>query len=200
MKRHLWIISLALTAAWISLAQAQTQTPTDYVRGVLDQVLALQNNPALAGEAKESARAQQIRQVIHKSFDFSLMAQDSLGGAYSRLGAGQRREFQETFSALFQDSYTRMVLKFLKKETIKYQQERLEGDKARVSTSIVRSNENIPVEYRLRRASQNWLIYDVIVDGVSILENYRTQFSQIIRTKSFDYLLNQMRTQRRALP
>jgi phospholipid transport system substrate-binding protein len=198
MKRRLWIISLALAALYSSLAQAQTQTPTAYVRGILDQVLAIQNKPGLA--AQETARAREIRQVIQRSFDFPLMAQNSLGPAYGRLGAGQRREFTDTFSYLFQDSYTRLVLKFLKQETIKYQQERLEDGKARVSTAIARSNETIPVDYLLHRTSQGWLLYDVVVDGVSILENYRSQFSQVIRTHSFDYLLNQMKTQRRATP
>ena len=104
-----------------------------------------------------------------------------------------------TFGYLFQYSYTRLVLNFLKKENIQYGQERLEGDRARVDTTIVRTNENIPVTYLMHTAPQGWILYDVIVDGVSILQNYKTQFAQVIRTKSYRFLLDKMEEQRRAI-
>jgi phospholipid transport system substrate-binding protein len=63
----------------------------------------------------------------------------------------------------------------------------------------VRTNETIPVDYLMRAAAQGWLLYDVIVDGVSILDNYRSQFAQVIRSQSFESLLNKMKTQRRAV-
>jgi phospholipid transport system substrate-binding protein len=103
-----------------------------------------------------------------------------------------------TFGYLFQDSYTRMVLNFLKQETIKYHQEHRENGQARVNTTIVRANETIPVDYLMRRQQPGWLLYDVNVDGVSILDNYKTQFAQVIRTQSFDSLLQKMKTQQRA--
>jgi phospholipid transport system substrate-binding protein len=127
------------------------------------------------------------------------MARNSLGPTYGNLSAGQRREFEEIFAALFQDSYTRMVLNFLKQETIKYKQERQDQARARVNTILVRSNEVIPVEYLMLLQSQGWRLYDVVVDGVSILDNYQKQFSQVIRTKSFDFLLSKMKTQYRAI-
>ena len=68
-----------------------------------------------------------------------------------------------------------------------------------MATTIVRPNENIPVTYLMHTAPQGWILYDVIVDGVSILHNYQTQFAQVIRTKSFDFLLNKMEEQRRAI-
>ncbi|MEJ2673507.1 MAG: ABC transporter substrate-binding protein, partial [Deltaproteobacteria bacterium] len=73
------------------------------------------------------------------------------------------------------------------------------GGKARVATVIERPNENIPVTYLMRNASGGWKLYDVIVDGVSILETYRNKFSNVIRAKSFGYLLDRMREQRRAV-
>ena len=69
----------------------------------------------------------------------------------------------------------------------------------RVYTTLIRANETIPVDYLLRRSGHGWILYDVIVDGVSILENYKTQFAQVIRTHSFDYLLNRMKAQKKAI-
>ena len=127
------------------------------------------------------------------------MAKDSLGSTYDGLSGGQRQEFIRTFSYLFQDSYTRLVINFLKKENIQYGREVPEGDKARVDTAIVRTNESIPVTYLMHTAPQGWILYDVTVDGVSILQNYKSQFSQVIRTKGFEFLLKRMQEQRRAI-
>ncbi len=157
--------------------------------------MAIQTDPALAGEAHEAQRARQIHQIIAGSFDFPFMAKDALGSASGHLN----QEFATTFSYLFQDSYTRMVVQFLLKENITYNREKLEGNKARVDTTIVRPNESIPVTYLMHQAGGGWLLYDVIVDGVSILQNYRTQFAQAIRTKGFGFLLERMKTQRQAI-
>ena len=107
----IWIISLALVAFWGWTRPALAESPTAYVRGILDQVMGLQNDPALSAQA----RSQAIHQIIERSFDFALMAKDSLGSTYERLSGGQRQEFTRTFSYLFQDSYTRLVLNFLEK-------------------------------------------------------------------------------------
>jgi phospholipid transport system substrate-binding protein len=197
MKKPLWIwiISLALIAGSCPPRPAQAATPTAYVRGILDQVMGLQNDPALSTQA----RSQAIHKIIERNFDFAMMAKDSLGPTYERLSGGQRQEFTQTFSYLFQDSYARLVLNFLKKENIQYGRELPEGDKARVDTAIVRTNEKIPVTYLMHTAPQGWILYDVTVDGVSILQNYKTQFAQVIRTQSFEVLLKKMQDQRRAI-
>ncbi len=195
MKRRLWIISLALALFMGWAGPALAQSGAAYVRGILDKVMGIQNGSSLSTQA----RSQAIHGIIGSSFDFPMMAKDSLGPAYDRLTSGQRQDFIRTFSYLFQDSYTRLVLNFLKKENIQYRQERSEGDRAQVDTIIVRPNESIPVTYLMHRAPSGWILYDVVVDGVSILQNYKTQFSQVIRTKSFEFLLNKMEEQRRAI-
>jgi phospholipid transport system substrate-binding protein len=197
MKKPLsiWIVSLALIAFSALPRPALAETPTGYVRGILTQVMGLQNDPGQS----DQARSQAIHRIIERNFDFALMAKDSLGPAYERLSGGQRQEFTQTFGYLFQDSYTRLVINFLKKENIQYGRETAESDKARVETTIARTNENIPVTYLMHTTPQGWVLYDVIVDGVSILQNYKTQFGQVIRTKSFEFLLNKMQEQRRAI-
>ncbi len=200
MKRpRIWIFSLALAACCTWISPAWAQSPTDYVRGILTKVMAIQSDPAMAGEAHEAQRSQLIHQIIERSFDFQAMAKDALGSSYGSLSAGQRQEFTSTFSYLFQDSYARMVLKFLQKENITYNRESRESGKARVDTTIVRPNESIPVTYMMHQSGGGWLLYDVNVDGVSILNNYRTQFSQAIKTKGFGFLLERMKKQRQAI-
>ncbi|MFP3867650.1 MAG: phospholipid-binding protein MlaC [Desulfobacteraceae bacterium] len=193
------LVAWVLTALLCLPVGARAETPTAYVKGILQKVLAIQNDPALAGPAHQAARSQAIRQIIKANFDFSMMARDSLGPTYNRLSASQAREFEQIFARLFQDSYTRLVVNFLKRETIQYHQESVQGDRAQVKTTIVRINETIPVEYLMRSRSQGWVLYDVKVDGVSILQTYKDQFARVIQNQSFSFLLNRMKTQAQAL-
>jgi phospholipid transport system substrate-binding protein len=198
MKR-LTLAVVALSAFWLAVTPALGAAPTAFVKGIMDEVLAIQTNPALQGPAHEAARGQAIRRVIQKSFDFPFMAQDSLGGAYDRLSAGQRQEFLRVFSSLFQASYTNMVLRFLKQETVKYGKESGGGKQVRVDTSLVRTNDTIQVDYLLHPKNGGWLLYDVVVDGVSILDKYKSGFAREIQSGSFDSLLGKMKTQLKAV-
>ncbi|MBW1952006.1 MAG: ABC transporter substrate-binding protein [Deltaproteobacteria bacterium] len=198
MKKYL--IGIWLLAAFLCVpAGAWAGPPTDYVKRIMQKVMAIQNDPALAGPAHQDARARAIRQIIKENFDFPMMARDSLGPTYQRLSGAQAREFEQTFASLFQDSYTRLVLNFLKQETIQYHQESQQGDRAQVKTTIVRINETIPVEYLMHSRSRSWVLYDVKVDGVSILKTYKDQFARVIRSKSFPFLLNRMKMQAQAI-
>ncbi len=195
MKQLLKVTPVALLALWLAVTPALGATPGAFVKTILDEVLAIQTNPALEGTNHETDRAQAIRRVIQKSFDFPYMAEQSLGAVYERLNPGQRQEFTQVFTSLFQTSYTNMVLRFLKKETVKYGKETVTGTEARVDTTLVRTNDSIKVEYLLRQKNGGWLIYDVVVDGVSILDKYKSGFAREIQSGSFDTLMNKMKTQ-----
>ncbi|MBW1991126.1 MAG: ABC transporter substrate-binding protein [Deltaproteobacteria bacterium] len=190
-RTGLWTWALVLLLALPVLAA----TPTAYVKGILDAVMRIQNDPGASVQTRKKA----IRRIIQQNFDFDRMSRESLGATFSRLSPAQRREFQKIFSALFQDSYTRLVLNFLKQETVEYHKEQVTGHLARLDTTLLRKNETIPVDYLMHRQGSDWILYDVIVDGVSILDNYKRQFARVIRTKSFDYLMGKLRTQYRAI-
>ncbi len=195
MKKQLSIISLTLLVIWMGVLPAAAESPTAFVRAIMDKTMAIQNDPALNTQARSRA----IHQIIEQNFDFPMMTKDTLGATYGQLSGEQRGQFTNTFDYLFGDSYTRMVLNFLKRENIQYGQERQEsGGKARVDTTLNRANDIIPVTYLMHSASGGWLLYDVVVDGVSILENYRNEFGRVIRSNSFGFLLKRMEEQRRA--
>lgn len=195
MKSIAKTIVVAVLVLGLAATGALGATPKSYVQGILDEVMAIQNNPGLS----ESARSQAIHGIIQRSFDFPYMAQDSLGAAYDRLSTAQRQEFIEVFSALFQASYTNLVLKFLKRETVEYGSETQSGRRARLKTTLIRANDTIPVEYILHQKGGNWLLYDVIVDGVSILDKYKSGFAREIQARSFESLMQKMRTQLKAV-
>lgn len=196
MRRH--IVGAALAAvvvAWAGAAGAGEAT--DRVRTVVNEVLAIQNDPALQGPQYEDRRIADIKRVIAQSFNFNVMARNSLGREWDRLNPAQRKDFTEVLQDLFQDSYSKLVLNFLKRENIRYGAETVEADNALVKTVIERlAREQIPVDYRLQRTVGRWDIADVVIDGVSIVENYRSQFTKIIRTLSYDALIKKMKIKR----
>ncbi len=194
-RRILWAALAAAVVAWAGPASAGEAT--DRVRGVLNEVLAIQNDPNLQGSQHEDRRSAEIKRVIAQSFNFGEMGRRSLGREWDRLRPPQRKEFTEVLQDLFQDSYSKLVLNFLKRETIRYGAETLAGNQAQVKTVIERlAREQIPVDYRLLQAGGRWDIVDVVIDDVSIVENYRSQFTRIIRTTSYDALIKKMKIKR----
>jgi len=189
-----------LLAFWLAVAPALGATPTAFVKDILDEVMAIQNNSAKEGPNHEAARAQAISRIIQRKFDFLHMARNTLGESYARLSSSQRQEYTEVFSSLFVASYTNLVLRFLKQETSKFGKEIVKDGQARVNTTLVRTNDSIQVEYLLHQKGGGWLLYDVIVDGVSILEQYRTGFARELQARSFESLLEKMKTQLKAMP
>jgi len=128
---------------WVSSAES----PTDRVRDVLEKAMDIQTKAELQGDSGRPQRAKLIRALIAENFLTAQMAQESLGDKWQALAPGQRNEFTDLFIRLFQDSYTRMVLNFLRRETVEYLGEGKEGSRTKVRTKIMRVNEHIPVDY-----------------------------------------------------
>lgn len=182
---------LLLVKAW----GGSQEVATEKVRSVLERAMDIQSRPDLQGEAGRPQRAKLIHQLISENFLSAQMAMESLGDRWESLKAEEREEFRELFVDLFQDSYTRMVLNFLRRETVEYLGEAPDNGRMKVRTKILRANEHIPVDYTLLKKDNGWFMVDVIIDGVSIVKNYQTKFKQVITSRSFDYLLKQMRIQ-----
>ncbi len=173
--------------------------PVEYVHGILNEVMAIQTSPKLEGAVHEEERKTAIGAVILKNFDTDRMAETALGDTWKTLNTKLRNEFTTIFRDLFQDSYTRMVLNFLKQEKVKYFPEEPQGEESLVKTVVLRPNENIPVDYRLEKKNKGWLVYDVTIDGVSIVQTYHNSFQRVIKGASFQVLLDKLRLQQKAI-
>jgi len=180
-------------------ASAVAGSPTPEVKAILDQAIEVQTRPALQGPEGRPERARFIREIVKANFLSADMARESLKDHWEKLNPKQQAEFRDLFIDLFQDSYTRMVLNFLRRETIEYLGERPEKDRVRVQTKIMRINEHIPVDYSVVERNARWLVLDVTIDGVSIVGNYQNQFRRVIATQSFDELMKKMKIQSQAI-
>lgn len=198
-KASILFFTLCLPALWAAGPPLRAESgATAQVRTVLEKAMEIQTKPDLQGVEHRKERAVQVRKLIADNFLSGEMARETLHDQWDKLNAKQREQYQELFSGLFQDSYTRMVLNFLKQEAVEYPEETPEGKYVKVKTVIMRTNEHIPVEYIVEQKGHKWMIRDVIIDGVSIIDNYRNTFGRVVKTQSFDALLQKMRIQKKA--
>ncbi len=183
------VIALVLVAG----ATAQTLTPTETIRNQVDQ--ALHTGTAVPSGTSESAeqRRTQIRRAADGLFDFAEMSRRALG----RYWAGRSRAERDEFVTLFADLLARAYLGRIDRyagESITYIAERVDGDLATVDSRVITPKKTeVPIEYRLRRVGDRWAAYDVLIENVSLVSTYRSQFDRIIQTSSFAELLRRMR-------
>jgi phospholipid transport system substrate-binding protein len=193
-----WMRRLAIPVAvllLLSLARpALAAGPQAQIQQVLDAVAAVLKDPSLQGPDKQAERRQRVRQIIRDTFDFEEMAKLALGPYWDRLTPQQQTQFVSLFGALFERSYNSLVLRFLAERQTIYGREAITQDRAVVQTTLVdqKTNGELPLEYRLIGKNQRWAVFDVSVDGVSLAMNYRAQFDQIIRSSSYDTLLQRI--------
>ena len=174
----------------VGAAGAWAGPPTETIRQAIEKTLDMLKNPAYQGEV----RRQKVKAVVDPHFDYQEMAKRSLGPAWGSLSAGQRQEFVALFSQLLEASYADKIEKYAQRVRIDYTGEILTGDNAEVRTVIVKANDRIPLNYRLMNEGGTWKVYDVVIEGVSLVSNYRSQFSRIIRESSYAELVRRLKT------
>ncbi len=168
--------------------------PTDQLKGAIDRVVKTLDDPAYKGVDKATARRRAVRKVANDIFDFGEIARRSLARHWQPLTDKQRDEFVMLFADLLERSYISKI-ELYGGEKILYTGERVEGDQASVATRIITKNgTDVPIDYRMLKRGDRWLVYDVNIEGVSLVSNYRTQFNKIIQTASYNDLVQKMRT------
>lgn len=171
--------------------RAMAGAPMETIRSMVDEVIRLLKDPALQGPAKRQILRQRVKEVVDRRFDYEEMAKRSLGPTWNKLSPAQRSEFTRLFAELLEVSYSDKLEQY-SGETVSYLGETQDGDYAEVRTVLVRRNDRIPMTYRLINQSR-WMIYDVVIEGVSLVSNYRSQFQQVISQSSYAELVRRLR-------
>lgn len=167
--------------------------PTDQTRATIDQVLEILNNPKLKSQSAKEERRSRLRQVIYPRFDFVEMGRRALGPTWQRVTPGEQQEFLKLFTQLLEESYVRNIEAY-GGEKILYGREIQEQEFAEVDTKIITpKSEEFAVNYKLHELNGDWKVYDVMIENVSIVNNYRSQFSRILAKSSFAELLDRIR-------
>jgi phospholipid transport system substrate-binding protein len=178
---------------------AAAGAPSDQLKVQIDRVIKVLDDSELKKEGKSKDRRAAVRRIANDIFDFGETARRSLGRHWQARTPAERDEFVQLFGDLLERSYMSRV-ELYGGEKIQYMGDTIEGDQAKVQTKLVtKSGSDIPIEYRMHRKGDRWLVYDVIIEGVSLVANYRTQFNKIIQTSSYQELVKKMKTKQEEL-
>ena len=167
---------------------AETQITAE-VRGTIDQVLEIVADQSLKNDPE--LRREKLRKVIGLRFNYKQMVMRSLAKNYKSRSDAERKEFTLLFKKLLENSYASKIENY-KDETINYVGEQVKGKYALVRTQIVRKDGVIDVDYKMLKDGGQWLVYDFVIEGVSLIRNYKSQFSKIISTESYAALARKL--------
>jgi phospholipid transport system substrate-binding protein len=190
---------LALGLSPLLTSPATAGAPSDQLKTQIDRVLKTLEDPELKKEGKARDRRTAVRKIANDIFDFGETARRSLGRHWQPRTPAEREEFVQLFSDLLERSYISKV-ELYGGEKIQYQGDTIEGEQAKVQTKLLtKGGSEIPIEYRMHNKGGRWLVYDVIIEGVSLIANYRTQFNKIIQTSSYQELVKKMKAKQEEL-
>jgi phospholipid transport system substrate-binding protein len=166
---------------------------TDKIKKTVDEVLEVLKDESFKGEEKMEERRALLRGVVKERFSFQEMSRQSLARHWRGLSDAEKSEFVSLFSDLIESAYIDKVEGYTDEEIL-YTGERIKNSRAEVSTKVISKGTEIPINYRLFRTKDgDWMVYDIVIEGVSLVSNYRSQFSSTIRSSSFNGLMEQLR-------
>jgi phospholipid transport system substrate-binding protein len=169
-------------------------TPTDQLREYTEHVLRVLEDPALKQEERKHERRGAVRKVALEAFDVQETARRALGPHWQARTAAEREEFVVLFAELLEQTYISRI-DYFGGERLRFVSEKIDGDYANVRAHVVtRQGTEVPVDARMLRKGERWLIYDVVIENVSLINNYRAQFDRIIRTTSYGELVKKLKS------
>ncbi len=185
--------ALLLFLAVATAVPALAADPIEEIKQTTNKILSIVTNPALKASSKTEERERLVRQAVDERFDWEEMARRSLAIHWAKRTTEEKKEFVRLFSDLVERTYMKKVEDY-SGEKVLYEGETKEGEYASVRVKIVtKKGEDIPVEYRLKKERENWFVYDVSIEGVSLVNNYRIQFHSIISQSSYENLVKRLK-------
>jgi phospholipid transport system substrate-binding protein len=178
-----FVMVLCCAAAWAGPAQDTLKSDVDEVLSVLRST-----------KPGDAARTQMLSRTLGKFFDAQELARRTLAVNWSKFSPEEQANFTQVFVQLLEHTYIRRIETYTNEQVVFLGESQLAGDRAEVSTKIITSNREVPIIYRLARKSDTWKVYDVVIEGVSLVQNYRNQFEQVLAKESPAQLIERVKS------
>lgn len=192
MKKNLFSV-LLLIFLLIIPPLAYSAAPSETLKEHINKVLEVLRDPVLKGEPGRKVKREKIRSISEEVFDFTEVSKRSLGQNWNKLNAGQQEEFIKLFKSILETVYADKITSYTDERIIIKEEITLSEKTVEVPTVIVAKTSEIPINYRLLQEKGRWKVYDVVIEGVSLVNNYRTQFREILAKKTPEALLDILR-------
>jgi phospholipid transport system substrate-binding protein len=192
-------VGVIMALALITVGPAAAATPTETLKGYGDVVLKILEDPALKSAERKGERRAAVRKVAEEVFDLGETAKRALGPHWQQRTPAEREEFTQLFADLLESTYIARIDEY-GGERIRYVGEKIDGDAAVVQTRVsTKKGTEAPVEARMLKRGDRWYIYDILIENVSLISNYRAQFDKIIRTSSYAELVKRLRDRKQTI-
>jgi phospholipid transport system substrate-binding protein len=186
------VTSLLLGFA-LSPARAAGGVPTDQIKATVDKALVVLKDPRLKATTKSKERREQLKQILFARFDFTEMGKRALGANWRRRTPKEQEEFLRLFSELLERAYADIIESYTD-EKIVYIGERLDGTYADVNSKVLTGKgEEFSINYKAHLINSEWRVYDVVVENISMVNNFRSQFNRVIANSSYEELIRRLR-------
>ena len=167
---------------------------TDEVKIVVDKVISIVSDKELQKTENEQKRQNALKEAIGTIFDYAEMARRSMGRHWNERTPAEKKEFAQLFETLLENSYAGVIESY-NNEKIVYLNETVKGDYAEVKSKVITARrDEFSIDYRLMNKGEKWVIYDVVNEGVSLVDNYRNQFNKIIQNQGYDELIKKLKS------
>lgn len=187
LKRIFLMLVVSITMATATIVSAET-SPTEAIRGSVETILDILRDKGL----DQDTRREKIRTAINTRFDFRAMSQRTLATNWKKVSDEERQQFIELFSQLIESTYIGRIEAYTD-EKVDYPGEKVKGKKAVVETLILTDTADIPVNYKVYLKDGKWWVYDVVIEGISLISNYRSSYQEIVKKEGFDGLIAKMK-------
>jgi phospholipid transport system substrate-binding protein len=189
-NKYLWLV---LLLGFILIGSAHAGEPLDVVKGAADRAVQILKDPKLLSKDKKKERVELLRGAVEPIFDFEEMAKRSLGPHWRRRTPAEQQEFVKLFQDFMEKVYSDK-LDLYEGEKIVFGKETIDQDFAQVESTIINNKgETVSIVYKLRRADSKWKVYDAVVENISFINNYRSQFDRVIKSSSYEELVKRLR-------
>lgn len=180
----LWLMSPLVT---------HSAVPVDMLREHVNKILEVLRDPALKGESGRKVKKERIRVISEEMFDFTELSKRSLGQNWDKFNPDQQKEFIKLYKSLLEETYSEKVTSYTDEKIVIKKEVSLSEKTVEVQTTIITKTSEVLIYYRLMEKNGNWKVYDVVIEGVSLVSNYRTQFREILASKTPEALLDILR-------
>jgi phospholipid transport system substrate-binding protein len=197
MKRSLVVLVIALAALALSQVSAFSAAPLETIKPQVDRALEVLRDPALKAESAKAAKEKKIWEILDSVFDYNELSKRTLAQNWKKLSPDQQKEFISLFGKLLGGVYMDRIIAYKDEKVVFGKVTNLSDKTAEVQSQVIQSSKSIPIHYRMILKDGEWKVYDVVIEGASLVQNYRTQFREILTNKTPEDLLKQLREKTR---
>jgi phospholipid transport system substrate-binding protein len=193
-------MALLLLPIWLSPGAAAGGVPTDQIKSTVDRALVVLKDPRFKPVAKTKERRDQLKQILFARFDFTEMARRALGANWRRRTPQEQEEFVRLFTELLERAYADTIEAYTDEKII-YVGEKQDGNYAEVNSKILTSKgQEFTIDYKTQVVAGEWKVYDVVVENISMVNNFRSQFNRVINNSSYEELVRRLKEKQTEFP